>query len=362
MENRGLLFIPDISGFTRFVNETDIDHSRLIIQELLELIINANQIGLEVSEVEGDAILFYKFGESPTLKELYKQVEKMFCEFHRHLIAYEHRRYCQCKACKSAVGLTLKIITHYGEFTGYNVKTFNKIIGKDVIVAHQLLKNDIDQHEYWLVTNSLIKDNPPKDLAKWIEWNRSTTQTGSGEIAFHYTQLGELKNAIPPEPLPELELLGKTKMNTITRDFEADIITLFHAVGDFSYRGKWQEGVKSIEVVNHYLPRVGMKCRCLLENGQVVLYSSSYSYNEDTIEFSETDENKKTSTYFKLEKITATQTRLTVDYYIKKNIVSEIIFRLAGKTKIEGIIKSLDNLKKVVKEIKVSQHGIDERL
>jgi len=101
MENKGLLFIPDISGFSRFVSETEIDHSRLIIQELLEILINANQIGLEVSEIEGDAILFYKFGEPPELKELYKQVEKMFCEFHRNLFAYEHRRFCQCKACVS---------------------------------------------------------------------------------------------------------------------------------------------------------------------------------------------------------------------------------------------------------------------
>ena len=36
MKNKGLLFIPDISGFTRFVSETEIEHSRLIIQELLE--------------------------------------------------------------------------------------------------------------------------------------------------------------------------------------------------------------------------------------------------------------------------------------------------------------------------------------
>src|ERR1700740_1390715 len=79
MDNKGLLFIPDISGFTRFVNETDIQHSRLIIQELLELLINSNQIGLEVSEIEGDAILFYKFGEAPSPNDLYKQVEKMFC-------------------------------------------------------------------------------------------------------------------------------------------------------------------------------------------------------------------------------------------------------------------------------------------
>src|ERR1051326_122434 len=122
MENKGLLFIPDISGFTRFVNETEIEHSRLIIQELLEIIINANNIGLEVSEIEGDAILFYKFGESPDLKLIYEQVKKMFWEFDRSLNAYEYRRFCQSKACTSAIGLTLKVITHYGEFTGYNVK------------------------------------------------------------------------------------------------------------------------------------------------------------------------------------------------------------------------------------------------
>src|SRR5687768_925313 len=113
MENQGLLFIPDISGFTRFVNETEINHSRLIIQELLEILINANQIGLQVSEIEGDAILFYKFGEVPELEKLYHQVEKMFCEFHSNIAAYNLRRYCQCKACTAAVDLTLKVITHY---------------------------------------------------------------------------------------------------------------------------------------------------------------------------------------------------------------------------------------------------------
>ena len=130
MENRGLLFIPDISGFTKFVNQTEIEHSRIIIQELLEILINANQIGLELSEIEGDAILFYKFGKAPDLKDLYKQVEKMFCEFHRSLIAYDRSRFCYCKACNLAIDLTLKVITHYGEFTGYNVKNFNKLIGK----------------------------------------------------------------------------------------------------------------------------------------------------------------------------------------------------------------------------------------
>jgi len=51
-----LIFIPDISGFTKFVNETEISHSQHIIQELLETIVNSNTLGLSLSEIEGGAV------------------------------------------------------------------------------------------------------------------------------------------------------------------------------------------------------------------------------------------------------------------------------------------------------------------
>ena len=354
MENRGLLFIPDISGFTRFVNQTDIEHSRLIIQELLETLINSNQIGLEVSEIEGDAILFYKTGESPSLEDLYKQVEKMFCEFHKNLTAYELRRFCYCEACRSAIDLTLKVITHYGEFTGYNVKQFNKLIGKDIIVAHQLLKNDIDQHEYWLVTKSLLPDNMPAGLRQWMKWNSSTKQTESGEIPFHYTQLSQLKNEITTEPIPKLKLSNKSKIISVSKEYNVDIIVLFHATGDFNYRSQWREGVKAVEEVGHFLPRVGMRCRCIMENGQAIIYSSSYSFHPDKIEFSETDESKKNTTYYTLEKMDTNKTKLTLDYYINKNRITEFLFNLTKKKKMEDDFhRSLLNLDKLAKEIKL---------
>lgn len=355
MENRGLLFIPDISGFTRFVHETEIEHSRLIIQELLEILINANELGLEVSEIEGDAILFYKFGASPDLKEIYQQVEKMFCAFHRNISAYDQFRLCQCKACMSAINLTLKVITHYGEFTNYNVKNFSKLIGKDVIVAHQLMKNDIEQHEYWLVTKNLIQEEPPAGLANWMRWNSSVKQTESGEIPFLYTQLSELKNSIIPESPPlELELSKKTKVLSVTRELDTDMITLFHAVGDFHYRHRWREGVKEVEEVTHFLPRIGTRCRCILENGQSVLYATSYSYHPERIEFSETNEKDKSSTYYILEKINSKKTKLTLDFYIKKDIVQQILFELKKKKKLKDAVqKSLLKLTELVKEIKL---------
>ncbi|HTI08262.1 MAG TPA: DUF2652 domain-containing protein [Puia sp.] len=352
MENKGLLFIPDISGFTRFVNETEIEHSRLIIQELLETLINTNQIGLEISEIEGDAILFYKYGDIPDLETLYKQVEKMFCEFHKHLIAYDHNRFCQCKACVSTADLTLKVITHYGEFTTYNVKTFNKLLGKDIIVAHQLLKNDIQQHEYWLVTNSLIRDSPPAGLAQWMEWNTSAKQTENGEIPFHYTQLGQLKTELQPEVFPPLELSKKAKVLSVSREYETDIITLFHATGDFTFRSRWQEGVKAVEEINHFLPRVGMRSRFVFENGQVGVYSSSYSYQPDRIEFSETEEKHKSTTYFILEKGSPGKTRFTLSFYLPKNIFSPLLFKLFRLKQLEETYRrSLLNLETLVQEI-----------
>lgn len=360
MANKGLLFIPDISGFTRFVHSTEIEHSRMIIQELLETLINTNQIGLEISEIEGDAILFYKFGEIPDLKALYKQVERMFCEFHKQLMAYDQTRFCQCKACISAIDLSLKVITHYGEFTGYNVKNFSKLIGKDIIVAHQLLKNDIEQHEYWLLTNS-VAEEPPVGLKQWMHWDSSAKQTENGEIPFHYTQLSQLKNEIEPDPSPQLSVADKVEMLSLSREYATDIITMFHAAGDFNYRAQWQEGVKQVEEINHFLPRVGMRSRFLLDSGQSLIYTSSYAYQHDRIEFSETDEKKTSTTYFLMEKISDDKTRLTLSYHMKKDPVANFLFRLTKKKKIEAAYRqSLLNLDKVVAEIPSFAYEVED--
>jgi hypothetical protein len=192
MNDKGLLFIPDISGFTDFVSTMEISHSRHIIQELLELIIDSNELSLEVSEVEGDAVLFYKFGELPELSLIYDQVTRMFQSFHRHLTIYEQNRTCHCLACISAINLSLKVITHYGEFTMFQVKHFNQLFGKDVIVAHQLLKNDIDHSEYWLITNGMHKGYPSATFANPVQWHNGAKQTDRGEIPFLYTKLHQV--------------------------------------------------------------------------------------------------------------------------------------------------------------------------
>jgi len=354
MANQGLIFIPDISGFSRFVNETEIEHSRLIIQELLETLINANHIGLEVSEVEGDAILFYRFGDPPALEEVYRQVESMFTSFHRNLQVYDIRKYCQCDACIASAALTLKVITHYGEFTGYSVKTFNKLIGRDVIVAHELLKNDIEQHEYWLVTSSLAPTGAPAAPAAWLRWSAGAKQTGAGEIAFHYAQLGPLREAVPSQPLVKGELKPGSRVLAATREYPADVISLFHATGDFGNRARWMDGVVSVDQVDHLLPRVGMRGRCLMRNGEARTYTSSYyEWNPARIEFRETEDGRSDVTRYLLESLDAGRSRLTVERYVTGGPGAEISFRLLRRREaVRSLERSLDNLEPFVGELR----------
>jgi hypothetical protein len=352
MQNQGLLFIPDISGFTKFVNETEVEHSRLIIQELLEILIDANRIGLQVSEIEGDAILFYKFGEPPDLDQLRLQVEEMFCAFHKALMTYDVQKYCQCKACTSAIGLSLKVISHFGEFTHYQVKEFTKLIGKDVIIAHHLLKNDIQPHEYWLVTSTLMTGQ--KNLPANMIWEQRALQEEKQTVTFFVAPLTGLKQTIEPDPIVFPTFTGLYPAISLHREYPTDMITMFHATGDFNHRHRWRDGVKKVEEVNHFLPRVGMRCKCVYDDGESSIYSSSYRYSTDRIEFTESDETRKTVTRYLLEAIEAGRTRLTLTYYIPNTLTGRILFSLGKRQKIfDSLRKSMDNLSLLLPQIKL---------
>jgi len=351
MADNGLLFIPDISGFTKFVTETEIEHSRIIIEELLEIIINSNKIGLHISEVEGDAILFYRFGNSPSMEEISKQVEKMFCNFQKQIKNYEERRMCVCAACKSAVNLSLKIITHYGEFSSYSVKDFNKLIGKDVIVAHQLLKNDINPHEYWLVTNNLFNTGSNVIIPQWLKWQHGNKLIENGSISFHYSMLTPLKENVHPD-LPEDRTLGdnKLKIAGVNRIIDAEIIEVLSVLGDLSLRYKWQAGIKKIENINHPIYHLGTKFSALTKRGITVFYASSFTDENDMFCFSETDEKKTESLYITLQPVADNKTSVTLDFYIPQKLFANL-YALFIKKKIEkNLQQSLLNLEQLLSE------------
>lgn len=150
---KGLLIMPDISGFTSFVHRTEFQLGRHITTELLTSILEHNVLELQVSEIEGDAVLFYRCGPLPPVAHILGQYEHMLAGFHQKLAELNQR-------LVQPLGLTLKLVAHYGDLAEFPVGGFRKLYGESVIEAHRLLKNAIASHTYALITDELVAAAP----------------------------------------------------------------------------------------------------------------------------------------------------------------------------------------------------------
>ena len=146
---KAIYFMPDISGFTKFVNNTELEHGVHIISELLELLIDNTTIDLQLAEIEGDSLFMFT-SKIPNYQQLIAQATKMLEAFHKHTRSYENKRICNCGSCRTTTNLELKFLVHYGDLTFIKVKDFVKPYGSDVIKIHRLLKNNVPVNEYIL--------------------------------------------------------------------------------------------------------------------------------------------------------------------------------------------------------------------
>ncbi|HET9824169.1 MAG TPA: DUF2652 domain-containing protein [Chitinophagaceae bacterium] len=345
-----LLFMPDISGFTQFVNDTEILHSQQIVQELLETLIECNQIGLRVGEIEGDAIFFYKLGNKPDIATLLRQVEIMFTTFHQHLKLYDQQRICPCKACESAVKLSLKIVSHYGEVTDIAVKDHKKLFGKDVIVIHRLLKNNLGNKEYVLLTDRVVDGSAQTQggLPNWYAPHSGTERYDVGEVQFYFSDLAALHNTIPPIASPKYNSAAKTYVAfTEDKQIRAPIANTFAAIFDLPQRTRWMQGVKAIELVtNDHVPRIGTKHRCVIgEKNNPVIVTESVTITPDYIEMVEMDEKGGGGCRYRLEKVSEQETKLSVDMLVKNHWIVKLMFNAMMRSKyMKSIRQSLENL------------------
>lgn len=346
-----LLFMPDISGFTKFVNETEITHSQHIVQELLEILIDSNQMKLQVNEIEGDAILFFRPGEKPSLTELLKQVEAMYFKFHQHLKLYDHQRICPCGACKSAIDLKLKVIVHFGEVAQYSVKDHKKLFGKDVIVVHRLLKNNVDSDEYILMTHAVVNDKQDLNKPSWFSPAEGSGIYDAVEIQYAYAVLSGLSDKVPEPEIPHLRFFESAKISFTDEEIvDANMNEIFAAIFDLDKRADWMEGVKGIKYLGHdKINRKGTVHRCLTgTKNQPVIITESASLGKDKMELVEMNKNGMGGCRFKLQVQSPGVTKVIAEVLVRKNPIVQLMFGLLMKKSFKKAIrKSLENLKLV---------------
>jgi class 3 adenylate cyclase len=155
-ETNATILIPDISGFTEFMTSTELGHASHAINMLIDAMLEAVGDEYEVSEIEGDALLLIKKGPAPTKKEIFDTCIKIFNAFHFQRKWMQQHTICACGACQAIIELSLKFVAHHGPLAEIKIGKFVKQSGPEMIVAHRLLKNSINNHEYLLLTEKLV--------------------------------------------------------------------------------------------------------------------------------------------------------------------------------------------------------------
>ncbi len=364
-----LIFIPDISGYTKFVNSTEIQHAKHIVEELLEAILSANEIGLELSEIEGDALLLYRKGKAPTCHELLAQVQNMYIGFHAHLKKYETQRICSCGACCSTNNLELKFIAHYGEMAETVINNRPGLFGKAVITAHRLLKNKINSDEYSLFSNELMSACPTWSKLTEVVWGETfqlEEEYDFGTAKYSYVKLENLTELVP-EPKPEdFSIPGAIQKVFETEGvIDAPLDITFNVISDYYFRSKffvWQLGNDN---QNHKIFQNGSAHKCIVGKGKgdPIFVAHDYSFDQNKITFVESDHKEGVSLVWTLIAIGKGVTRIGLSIIVKPNFLKVLLFNLFMKKKTAKDMKESwlilnEYCKKLILEQKRHPHEI----
>jgi hypothetical protein len=135
---------------------------------MLDIILKSNNLGLELCEIEGDAVFFYMRNGMPNADRLIRQIRHTFRAFQDYLLENELH-----------TELGVKFYLHAGNCQMLNIGGRSKIFGIDVISIHRLLKGVSGDLNYLLIT---------KRAADVLEIDLKRSYEGSAS----YDHIGEI--------------------------------------------------------------------------------------------------------------------------------------------------------------------------
>lgn len=199
MPQQGYFVISDISGYTAFLTQSELEHAHKALGMLFEVLTDAFKSPLTISNFQGDAILSYTpDGSDVSAQFLFDTVESIYRSFiQRREFIFAHRD-CDCRACHNIPSLDLKLFIHHGEYAVSKFLGKEELSGKDVIIAHRMMKNDVREktgiHAYALFSDvALDALASPERKAAMIP--HTETYEHIGEVKMFVCDLEKIKKS-----------------------------------------------------------------------------------------------------------------------------------------------------------------------
>ena len=250
MSKRGYLLIADITGYTRFLTGSELDHAVGILEELFEVILDRLKSPMILSNIQGDA--FFAFANDETVRstgQILDSVEALYFGFRDRVALMCENTSCNCRACRNIGSLDLKFILHHGDYAINDVAGHHELTGPDVILLHRLLKNDVTTKSgiraYALITMAAA-DALALDELK-AETKPYATELGEfGTVKAVVLDLGARWEAYHERNEIVVSAHEPLNFEPVSRLIPFGIDTVWEHLTDPALRMQWQAGVKSI--------------------------------------------------------------------------------------------------------------------
>ena len=184
----GYLFVADISGYTKFMADSELEHAKGILEDLFGAILPAINSPVQISGLLGDAVFAYVIDSSLTSKQfILDMCHKIYAAFQDKKNRIKINTNCICAACKNMDELDLKVFLHHGEFIFQNSQGKDELAGTDVNTLFRLMKNNVVEntgiHAYALITNAALDK---MELRSYFEKDKQHSETYEhiGKIEF----------------------------------------------------------------------------------------------------------------------------------------------------------------------------------
>ncbi|MGH3018731.1 MAG: DUF2652 domain-containing protein [Gaiellaceae bacterium] len=140
---RGCLLLADITGYTDYVAASPLVYAEDVVADVTEAVVARLDAVIRVNKLEGDAAFGYALDGELDATMLLDVVEDCYFAFRARLRGIEHAVSCDCEACTRVPDLDLKFVVHHGEFVRRAGARGEELTGRDVILVHRLLKNEV---------------------------------------------------------------------------------------------------------------------------------------------------------------------------------------------------------------------------
>ena len=242
----GYLVLADISGYTSYLAQVELQHAKKVLTDLLAIIVDQFKQVLTISNLEGDAV-FANINETslPNGERLLELIEGTYFAFRRRRDMCERQTTCTCRACAAIPSLDLKFFAHDGDYIIQNISGIRELVGSDINLIHLLTKNHIVEKTGWraytLFTEKALEhiNIHPEGLHKQIESYEPLGDVSTLSMDIH-PQYDEMVAAnrvvIPPE---EADFKLEFNFNApphIIWNWVMDINRRTQAIGE---AGKW---------------------------------------------------------------------------------------------------------------------------